>query len=517
MVLDFKNEQELDFSLPEHKQGMLDAFARIDAEKGSEYPLIVNGERIMTEKKTTVISPSTKEVLGYMSSCDEATADLAIKTADEAYIKWGITPVEERITCIRRLTALLKRDRYYFDALNVEENGKNWGEADGELCEAVDFFNSYCMFMRELAGGIELVPNEHEENQCVYIPLGVGVALPPWNFPLSIMAGMVISAVITGNTVVLKPASNTPITAYKFVELCEEAGIPKGVINFIPGSGGVIGDFLTRHPLTRFVNFTGSKAVGTHINSQIADMIEGQKWIKRIVAEMGGKNAIIVDSSADLDKAAEGIVTSAFSLQGQKCSACSRAIVMSDIHDELVEKIVERASYMLENQGSGRDNAPMGAVIDQHAYDTIMGYIDVAREEGEIVYGGHGSDEKGFYIEPTVVTGIKRTDRIAQEEIFGPVLAVIKVDSFDEALDIANDTEYGLTGSVYTKDRQQIQRAKVEFHVGNLYFNHKSTGALVLNHPFGGFNMSGTDAKTGTKGYLMNFLNLKSICETLEY
>lgn len=516
MLHGFKNEPELDFSLPEHKQGMLDAFARIDAEKGASYPLIVNGERIMTEGKTVSISPSTKEVLGYMSSCDEATADRAIKGADEAYKTWGATPVEERITCVRRLTALLKRDRYYFDAWMVEENGKNWGEADGELCEAVDFFNSYCMFMRELSDGLELVHTE-EETQCIYIPLGVGVALPPWNFPLSIMAGMVISAVITGNTVVLKPASNTPIVAYKFVELCEEAGIPAGVINFIPGSGGVIGDFLTRHPLTRFVNFTGSKAVGTHINHQIAEMIEGQKWIKRIVAEMGGKNAIIVDSSADLDKAAEGIVTSAFSLQGQKCSACSRAIVMSDIHDELVEKIVERAKVMLENQGTGRSNAPMGPVIDKHAFDSIMGYIDVARGEGTIAFGGHGDDSEGFYIEPTVVTGIKRTDRIAKEEIFGPVLAVIKVDSFDEALDIANDTEYGLTGSVYTKDRAQVQRAKREFHVGNLYFNHKSTGAVVLQHPFGGFNMSGTDAKTGTKGYLMNFLNLKSICETLDY
>ena len=328
---------------------------------------------------------------------------------------------------------------------------------------------------------------------------------------------MVVSAVITGNTIVCKPSSDTPIVAYKFIELCEKAGFPAGVINFIPGSGSVIGDFIVQHPLTRFVNFTGSKEVGLRINQKAAQVSEGQIWIKRVVAEMGGKNAIIVDSSADLKRAAAGIANSAFSFQGQKCSACSRAVVLSDVYDVFVEEIIACAKVLKEHQGSGRDDFPMGPVINQSAFNRISGYIETARKEGMIAFGGNYDDSKGFYIEPTVVCDITKDAVIAKEEIFGPVLAVIRANSFDEALEIANSTEYGLTGSVYTEDRTHIQKAKAEFHVGNLYFNRKSTGAVVLQPPFGGFNMSGTDAKTGTKDYLTNFLNLKSVCEDLTY
>ena len=320
---------------------------------------------------------------------------------------------------------------------------------------------------------------------------------------------------MTGNTIVCKPSSDTPIVAYKFIELCEKAGIPAGVVNYIPGSGSEIGDYIVEHPLTRFINFTGSKAVGCRINEHAAKISEGQKWIKRVVAEMGGKNAIIVDSTANIKKAAKGIANAAFSFQGQKCSACSRAIVMSDVYDELVDAVVEEAKALKEAQASGRSNAPMGPVINQASFDRIKGYIEVARGEGNIVFGGTYSDAEGYYIDPTVVRDIKRDARIANEEIFGPVLAVIKVDSFDEALDIANQTEYGLTGSVYSETRENIMKAKVQFQVGNLYFNRKSTAAVVLQHPFGGFNMSGTDAKTGTSDYLTNFLNLKSITEDL--
>ena len=269
------------------------------------------------------------------------------------------------------------------------------------------------------------------------------------------------------------------------------------------------------HPLTRFINFTGSKAIGCRINEHAAKISKGQKWIKRVVAEMGGKNAIIVDSSANIKKAAQGIANSAFTFQGQKCSACSRAIVMSDVYDELVDAVVEEAKKLKADQGAGRDNAAIGPVINQNAYNSITSYIEVGRKEGTIVYGGTYSDEKGYFVDPTVIRDIKRDARIANEEIFGPVLAVIKVDSFDEALDIANQTEYGLTGSVYSETRENIMKAKVQFNVGNLYFNRKSTAAVVLQHPFGGFNMSGTDAKTGTSDYLTNFLNLKSITEDL--
>lgn len=514
MLKGFKNAAELDFTLEENARKIEEAFRQVDAEKGKVYPLIIGGERIETEKKITSLSPSTKEVLGYACSCSQELADKAVQSANEAFKTWSVATVDERIRCLRKLTTLLEENRYILDAWNVEESGKNWGEADGELCEALDFFNSYAMHMKKLSEGLELVPTD-EDTKCVYIPIGVGAIIPPWNFPLSICGGMVASALVTGNTVICKPSSDTPIVAYKFIELCEKAGFPAGTVNYIPGSGSDIGDYIVEHPLTRFINFTGSKVVGCRINERAAKISEGQRWIKRVVAEMGGKNAIIVDSSANIKKAAQGIVNSAFTFQGQKCSACSRAIVMSDVYDELVDAVVACAKELKENQGSGRSNAPMGPVINEHAYKSITGYVEIARQEGNIVYGGNYSDTEGYYIEPTVVRDIARDARIANEEIFGPVLAVIKVESFDEALDIANQTEYGLTGSVYSENRENIQKAKVQFHVGNLYFNRKSTAAVVLQHPFGGFNMSGTDAKTGTSDYLTNFLNLKSITEDL--
>lgn len=514
MLKGFKNAAELDFTLEENKQKMEEAFRQVDAEKGAVYPLIIGGERIQTEDRITSISPADKEVLGYACTCSRELAEKAIVTANEAFKTWSMVPAEERIRCLKKLAMLIDENRFILDAWNVEESGKNWGEADGELCEQLDFINSYAMHMAELDKGLELVDTD-EFNKCVYIPIGVGVALPPWNFPFSLFGNMVVSAVVTGNTIVCKPSSDTPIVAYKFVELCEKAGVPAGVVNYIPGRGSEIGDYLVEHPLTRFLNFTGSKAVGCRINEHAAKISDGQKWIKRVVAEMGGKNAIIVDSTANVKKAAQGIVNSSFTFQGQKCSACSRAIVMEDVYDELVDAVVECAKALKEDQGSGRSNAAMGPVINQGAYDSITNYIEVGRKEGTVVYGGKYSDEKGYFIEPTVIRDIKRDARIANEEIFGPVLAVIKVSSFDEALDIANQTEYGLTGSVYSENRENIRKAKIGFHVGNLYFNRKSTAAVVLQHPFGGFNMSGTDAKTGTSDYLTNFLNLKSISEDL--
>ncbi len=514
MLDGFKNAVELDFSCPEHKAGMEAAFAEIDAQKGTVYPLIIGGERIFTEKKIASIDPATKEVLAYSCSCTKELADKAIRTAYEAFQTWRFTPADERIRALRRLAALLNENRYLFNAWNVSESGKNWGEADGELCEQLDFINSYVMHIKELDKGLELVHTE-EHNKCIYTPIGVGVAVPPWNFPLSLMAGMIVSAVITGNTVCVKPSSDAPIIAYKFVELCEKAGIPAGVVNYIPGSGSVIGDFIVEHPLTRFINFTGSKEVGCRINARAAQVAPGQRWLKRVVAEMGGKNAIIVDASANIKKAAQGIVNSAFTFQGQKCSACSRAIVHEAVYDELIEEVVKLTEKLKAGQGSGRSNAPAGPVINQGSFNSISSYIEIGRKEGRIVYGGTYSDEKGFYIDPTVIVDIDRSARIANEEIFGPVVAFIKVSSFDEALEIANQTEYGLTGSVYSEDRANINRAKDEFYVGNLYLNRKCTAAVVLQHPFGGFNLSGTDAKTGTADYLKNFLALKSISEDL--
>ena len=481
MLTGFKNAVEVDFTLEENKKKIEEAFKQAHAEAGAVYPLIIGGKKVETEKKIASVSPATKEVLGYACSCSKEQADEAIKASYEAFKKWSLTSVEERVRV---------------------------------LSEQLDFINSYVMHIQNLEKGKELVPTD-ELTKCVYIPIGVGVAVSPWNFPLSLFGGMIVSAVVTGNTICCKPSSDAPIVAYKFVELCQKAGIPADVVSYIPGSGSEIGDFIVEHPLTRFVNFTGSKAVGCRINEHAAKIADGQRWIKRVVAEMGGKNAIIVDSTADIKKAANGVASSAFTFQGQKCSACSRAIVLADVYDEFVDEVVKCAAELKANQGSGESNAAMGPVINQGAYNSITNYIEIGRKEGNVVFGGTYSDAEGYYIDPTVIRDIKRDARIANEEIFGPVLAVIKVDSFDEALDVANQTEYGLTGSVYSETRENIQRAKVEFQVGNLYFNRKSTAAVVLQHPFGGFNMSGTDAKTGTADYLTNFMNLKSITEDL--
>jgi 1-pyrroline-5-carboxylate dehydrogenase len=391
----------------------------------------------------------------------------------------------------------------------IYEVGKSWAEADGDTAEAIDFCEFYGREMLRYAGTQPLTKIEGEDNRLEYLPLGVGVVIPPWNFPLAIMAGMTVASAVTGNTVVLKPSSDAPTIAYKFFELLEEAGMPPGVVNFMTGSGGEVGDTIVDHPLTRYIAFTGSKEIGLRINERAAKVQEGQIWIKRVVAEMGGKDAIIVDADANLDDAANGVVQAAFGFQGQKCSACSRAIIHQDVYDSMLEKIRERTAKI--KVGDPTEAATtMSAVINQKAFKTINEYIEKGKAEGGRVLTGGGADgERGFFIEPTVIADVKAGATIEQEEIFGPVLAVIPARDFDEALKIANDTEYGLTGAVYTMDEEKLERARREFHVGNLYLNRKCTGALVGAHPFGGFNMSGTDSKAGGRDYLGLFMQAK--------
>ena len=391
----------------------------------------------------------------------------------------------------------------------ILEVGKTWAEADGDTAEAIDFCEFYAREMLRYAAPQPITKIEGEVNRLEYIPLGVGIVIPPWNFPLAIMAGMTCASFVTGNTVVLKPSSDAPAIAYKFFEVLEAAGLPAGVVNFMTGSGGEVGDVVVDHPRTRYVAFTGSKEIGLRINERAAKHQTGQIWIKRVVAEMGGKDAIIVDANADLDEAATGVVQSAFGFQGQKCSACSRAIIHADVYEPMLEKIVERTERLkLGDPADGATN--LSAVINGKAFKTISDYIERGKADGGRVVAGGGSDgEEGFYIEPTVIADVKAGDTIEQEEIFGPVLAVIKAKDFDDALAIANDTEYGLTGAVYTNDPEKLERAKREFHVGNLYLNRKCTGALVGVNPFGGFNMSGTDSKAGGRDYLGLFMQAK--------
>jgi 1-pyrroline-5-carboxylate dehydrogenase len=395
----------------------------------------------------------------------------------------------------------------------VYEVGKTWPEADGDTAEAIDFLEFYGRENLRYSGPQPITPVPGERNQLVYLPLGVGVIVPPWNFPLAIMAGMTSAAIVTGNTVVLKPSSDAPVIAAQFVALMESTGLPKGVLNFLPGSGAEVGDPLVAHPLTRFVCFTGSKEIGLHINELAARPQPGQRWIKRVVAEMGGKDAIIVDRDVDLDQAAQGVVASAYGFQGQKCSACSRAIVDRAVYDEFLEKLKSRIEAV--RVGPPEDpESQMGPVINDKAMRTIQEYIAAGQTEGRLIAGGvEPGAADGFFLRPTAIADVSPKARIAQEEIFGPVLAVIKSEDFDDALRIANDTEFGLTGAVYSRDPRRIEQAKREFFVGNLYLNRKCTGALVGGHPFGGFNMSGTDSKAGGRDYLLLFLQAQSIAE----
>jgi 1-pyrroline-5-carboxylate dehydrogenase len=332
--------------------------------------------------------------------------------------------------------------------------------------------------------------------------LGVGAIIAPWNFPLAILAGMSSAAVVSGNTILLKPASTTQVIAYKFVEVMEEAGCPAGVINFVPGSGREVGNYIVNHPKTRFISFTGSKAVGIDIYEKAAKVQPGQIWLKRVIAEMGGKDAIIVDKDADLNLAADSIVKSAFGFSGQKCSACSRAIIVEDVYDEVVSKMVEITKSMQVGNPQEK-NTFVGPVNDKNAFDKITSYFEVGSAEGRCVVGGKADGTKGWFIDPTIYADVAADSRLMQEEIFGPILAVCKVKDFDEALRVANNTEYGLTGAVISNNRQNLEKARHEFHVGNLYFNRKCTGAIVGYQPFGGFNMSGTDSKAGGPDYLI--------------
>lgn len=511
MLSEFKNEQMTDFSHPRNREAMETALQGMRRQLGKTYPIVIGGERIEGLKTFETLNPSRKtEVLGRFQKATRDHAEAAIEAAAEAFQQWKREPVERRAGVLVKAAELLRKRKHEFSATMVLEVGKNWPEADGDTAEAIDFLEFYAREAYRYAADQPLVKIESENNDLVYIPLGVGAVIPPWNFPLAIMAGMTVAAIVTGNTVVLKPSSDAPLIAWKFFELLEEAGMPPGVANFVSGSGQEVGDTIVKHPKTRFIAFTGSKEVGLHINEEAAKTAKGQLWIKRVIAEMGGKDAIIVDKDTDVEEAAKAVVSSAFGFQGQKCSACSRAIVDQAVYDDFVRRVAEKTKALTigDSEQAGVD---VGPVVNESAMKKIRSFIEKGKAEGRLVAGGEVIPEKGFFIEPTVIADVPPDGVIAQEEIFGPVLAIIKSRDFDDALRIANDTEFGLTGAVFTNDPEKIERAEEEFFVGNLYINRKCTGALVGVHPFGGFNMSGTDSKAGGRDYLLLFLQAKTI------
>lgn len=507
----FSNEPFTDFSIAENRLAMESALAAVRAQLGRAYPLWIGGKEVWSEKRIVSINPAAaSEVIGEVSKASLVQVEEAMQSALGAFQRWKKTPVAERAACLIRAAELMRERKHTFSAWLILESGKNWSEADADTAEAIDFLFYYAKEMLRLSDTSELQPLVKlpgENNVLTYIPLGVGVVIPPWNFPLAICAGMAAAAVVAGNTILLKPASTTPIIACQFYSLMVEAGMPADVIQYVPGSGAEIGDYLTSHPKTRFVTFTGSKEIGLRINKLAAETAPGQIWIKRVVAEMGGKDGIVVDETADLDAAADAIVASAFGFQGQKCSAGSRAIIVADVYDEMVEKIAERTRVL--PIGLPESNVHIGPVIDRASYERILSYIEAGKSQGRLIAGGHAGPEGGYYIEPTVFADVDPAAPLMQEEIFGPVLAVAKAKDWREGIDIYNDTEFGLTGSFFSGDEDRIEEALQEMHCGNLYINRKCTGALVGVHPFGGFNMSGTDSKAGGHDYMLLFTQAK--------
>jgi 1-pyrroline-5-carboxylate dehydrogenase len=509
----FVNQPLTDFIREENIRAQEAALRQVESELGRTYPLIIGGERRYTGETFTSINPANPEqVVGVFAKAGVAEANAAVQTAWEAFQTWQYTSADERAGYLFRAAELMRERRFYFNAIMIYEVGKSWVEADADTAEAIDFLEFYGREALRYGGEQPLTHIPEEESELRYIPLGVGAVIPPWNFACAIMVGLTSSALVAGNTVVQKPASTSALVAARFIDLLEEAGVPAGVVNFLPGPGGTVGDALVLNPLTRFISFTGSREVGLRINELAAKPQKEQRWIKRTILEMGGKDSILVDETADLDAAATGIVTSAFGFQGQKCSACSRAIIVESVYDQLVEKILEKARVLTVGDTTDPRNY-MGAVIDENAYHKIQEYIEAGKQEATLLLGGEPLDHPGYFIPPTIFGDVPPLARISQEEIFGPVLAIIKALDFDDALAIANNTEYGLTGSIYSTDRARIERAEREFNVGNLYVNRKCTGALVGVHPFGGFNMSGTDSKAGGRDYLLLFTQAKAISE----
>jgi 1-pyrroline-5-carboxylate dehydrogenase len=443
---------------------------------------------------------------------DKDLAEKAMQAALQAFATWKKQKPEHRANVLFKAAAIIRRRKHEFSGYLVKEAGKPWNEADADTAEAIDFLEYYARQVLKLKDGADVKSRAGESNQYHYIPLGVGIIISPFNFPLAIMAGTAAAAIVTGNTILLKPADATPVVAAKFVEVMEEAGLPNGVLNFIPGNGSEIGDYLVEHPKTRFVSFTGSRAVGCRIYERASKVQPTQTWLKRVIAEMGGKDTVLVDKDADLDAAASAIVYSAFGFSGQKCSAGSRAVIHQDVYDAVVEKAAALARTL--TVGNPEDpNTYMGPVIHQASYDKVMSYIEIGKTEGRLLTGGEGDDSKGYFIQPTIFADVDENARLMQEEIFGPVVALCKARDFDHMLEVANNTEYGLTGALLSNNREHIERAREDFHVGNLYFNRGCTGAIVGYQPFGGFNMSGTDSKAGGPDYLVLHMQAKTTSE----
>ncbi len=506
----FRNEPFRDFSTDGARREMSEALRAVGGELGREFPLWIDGQPVRGAKTFRSMNPSqSDQVVAVLHQAGREEVEAAVRAAGRAYESWRWVPAEEKSALLMRAAHLLRSRRMRAAAWMCYEVGKNWAEADGDVAEAIDFIEYNAREVLRYAQGRPLPPYDGEMSEYTYIPIGVVAVISPWNFPLAIPTGMAIGAIAAGNTVVMKPASDSAAVAFQTLEALTEAGLPPGVLNVVPGPGGVVGEGLATHPGVRMIAFTGSREVGTHLFELAAKTPPGQTWLKRIIAELGGKNAIIVDDEADLDEAVAGLVASGYGYQGQKCSAGSRVVATPKVYGRIADALVERVRRL--EVGPAPENYPAGPVINASAAQKIMEYIEIGKGEGRLAAGGGRARDGGHYIAPTVFLDVAPDARIAQEEIFGPVVAAIPARTFDDALRIANGTAFGLTGSVYSRNPEKLAKARREVMCGNLYLNRKCTGAMVGTHPFGGFNMSGTDSKAGGPDYLLNFLQPKVV------
>jgi RHH-type proline utilization regulon transcriptional repressor/proline dehydrogenase/delta 1-pyrroline-5-carboxylate dehydrogenase len=503
----FHNEPHLDFSRAESRDQFKSALKEVGEQLGGEYPLVINGKAIST--RSTIVSRNPSHRTQTVGTAASATADhaaQAIDAARRAFAQWRKVTPDHRAEYLELIAAGMRNRRFELAAWQVYECGKPWAEADADVAEAIDFCVYYAHQIRRLSTPLQCdVPGE--ENSYFYRPRGVAVVIAPWNFPLAILTGMSVAALVAGNTVVMKPAEQSPVIAAKLMEITREAGVPDGVVNYLPGVGEEIGPVLVKSPDVDVIAFTGSRQVGLAINKQAADHDPRQHCVKRVIAEMGGKNAIIIDEDADLDEAVQGVVYSAFGYAGQKCSACSRVVVLAPCYDAFLARLTGATESL--TIGPAEDPGTyVPPVIDKEAQQRIEDYIAIGRTECSVAVAHNVGDlaKEGFYVGPHVFTDVDPQSRLAQHEIFGPVLAVMKVKDLDQAFAIANNTEYALTGGIYSRSPKNLERARQELQVGNLYLNRGITGALVERHPFGGYKLSGIGSKAGGRDYLLQFL-----------
>lgn len=511
----FENEALTDFAITKNRVQMERALDQWRARLGQNYPVVINGQEIKTARTLVRDNPSqVSTIVGSVNVAGREEAEAAVRSAREALPAWAKTPPEERARLLDLLADRMQAEKLNLAALQVLEVGKTWREADGDVAEAIDFCRYYARDMRRLANPRRMGDVPGEVSLYHYQPRGIALVIAPWNFPLAILTGMTVAALVTGNTVLMKPAEQSSLTGAELMRLIREIGFPKGVIQFVPGYGEEVGEYLVNHKEVSLITFTGSKDVGLHILRQAMIVHPGQKHLKRVIAELGGKNAIIIDSDADLDEAVQGVLHSAFGYQGQKCSACSRAIVLDANYDRFVERLVE-AARSIHVGPSSDPRSFMGPVIDKEAHTRILHTIAQAKQSGaQVVFEGSSpSSAEGYYIPPTIFGDVDPRSDLATKEIFGPVLSVIRAKDLNEALEIANSTEYALTGAFYSRSPANIERVKREFEVGNLYINRGSTGALVERHPFGGFKLSGVGSKTGGPDYLLQFMEPRVVTE----